>query len=243
MSFCSSTVAGAPINGTGAVRDGGITSLLNNMPALPSLRAARIMAIHTAVGPVNMSCIAGLEHLAIACAELTLRAAGGHDSSMGSLRSLHVIIAEKASPETVGCKDYACWPLAHSKWLAICCTRQSTFPNAARACASRWLSCAAWTLRRARCGLGSRTPQKGCSSGRQAGRTPWTCTHAQQPTQRSCCSMMACIFSSALAGTWQATPRCFVRSSVSRLLQLCVELWSLASHQEIQHRHSNWACP
>ena len=76
-----------------------VTSLLQMMPALPSLRAARITAVRRSVGPVEMFSLSHLEHLALWCAELTLRS-GGVETSMGP-NSLH-IITEKASPETVG---------------------------------------------------------------------------------------------------------------------------------------------
>ena len=85
---------GSPANGDD------VTRLLQNLrlPALPCLRAAQIKAAHASVGPVDMDCLADLEHLALVCAELTLRD-GGRDPSLGPA-SLHIVV-DKPSPEMV----------------------------------------------------------------------------------------------------------------------------------------------
>ena len=85
-------------------QDDGVTSLLQSLPAMPSLRAVQIMAKLTSVGPVDMHCLAPLEHLALECKELDLRA-GNWDPSVGP-KSMH-IVPEKPSQETVGTKSSA----------------------------------------------------------------------------------------------------------------------------------------
>ena len=89
------TNAYSPANG------GDITSLLQILPAMPSLRAAKITAPRRSVGPVDMCCLSHLEHLAIACAELALSNADELNPTIKGPSSLH-IITEKASQETVG---------------------------------------------------------------------------------------------------------------------------------------------
>ena len=84
--------------------DNDVTSLLKSLPALPSLRAARVSAKHRSMGPVDMSCFSHLEHLALECLELTVTA-GSWDCTMGP-RSFHVM-ASKPATETVSFKSIA----------------------------------------------------------------------------------------------------------------------------------------
>ena len=77
-----------------------ITILLKNLPALPSLRAARIIAVRRLVGPVDICCMSRLEHVAIACKELKLLTAGGCNSPKS-----FQLVTEEASPETVGPRE------------------------------------------------------------------------------------------------------------------------------------------
>ena len=77
-----------------------ITKLLKSLPALPALRAVRITATCKRVGPVDMCSFACLEHLALACMELTLCTSDGWDPNLGPT-SLHFIV-KQALPETVG---------------------------------------------------------------------------------------------------------------------------------------------
>ena len=90
----------ADMRGRGPANGDDVTTLLQNLPALPPLRAAQIKAVHTSVGPVDMACLADLEHSALGCEELTLRTGGWHPA-VGKLKSLHVVVS-KPSPETVG---------------------------------------------------------------------------------------------------------------------------------------------
>ena len=108
VSLCYDTASGDPTKLYSPANGGDITLLLQSLPALPSLRAAKISAIRRSVGPVDMCCMSHLEHLALACAELDLRAADGWDSTINHMgpRSLPVI-AETTSLETVGFTDCA----------------------------------------------------------------------------------------------------------------------------------------
>ena len=96
-----------------------VDTLLHKMPALPFLRAARITAVRRYVGPVDMSCMSHLEHLALGCAELTLRNAAG--GSVRGPKSLHIIM-EKASPQTVGLLADGFFPrqFASLSWTHTC---------------------------------------------------------------------------------------------------------------------------
>ena len=79
-----------------------ITVLLKNLPALPCLRAARVIAVRRSVGPVDMCCMSHLEHVAIACKELELDTARGWNPTKDA--SFNVVV-EKICPKTVGSKS------------------------------------------------------------------------------------------------------------------------------------------
>lgn len=100
MTICCFTRAGQAFE---PAVDDDITSLLRNLPALPSLRAVSVRAVSRCVGPVDVKCIAHLHHLALACTELTLSAAGDWDPTMGScaITSLCVAVIEP-QPDAVG---------------------------------------------------------------------------------------------------------------------------------------------
>ena len=100
VTLCYKAVAGYSLKECSPANGGDITSLLQKLPAMPSLRAARITATRRAVGPVNMCCMAHLKHLAIACAELALSSVDNWDPTWGPI-SFH-LVAETTSKQTVG---------------------------------------------------------------------------------------------------------------------------------------------
>ena len=100
VTICYNAVTGDPMKVHSPTNGDDITALLMNLPALPSLRTARITATRRSVGPVDMCCVAHLDHLAIACAELDLVCAEDWDPSKAPA-SVHVI-SEKGTLETVG---------------------------------------------------------------------------------------------------------------------------------------------
>ena len=74
----------------GPVNGGDITSLLQILPAMPTLRTARVFAFRRSVGPVDMCCMSYLEHVALVCIELVLVSAGSMDPIIGP-KSFHLI--------------------------------------------------------------------------------------------------------------------------------------------------------
>ena len=136
MSLSYNAAAGDPMKTYSPTTGDDVTSLLQNLPALPSLRAARITAFRRSVGPVDMCCLSHLGHLAIACKNFELNSvaadsAGGWDLSMSPNTSLH-IIAERASPQTVGSRACAFSVDSSSSWRAHAVTHSPLL----------WLECA-----------------------------------------------------------------------------------------------------
>ena len=118
MTICCFTRAGQAFE---PAFDDDITNLLRNLPALPSLRAVSVRAVSRCVGPVDVKCIAHLHHLALACTELTLSAAGDWDPPKGKGSSLYVAVMEP-EPDTVGVarRGYLCCSrFAHLEGLRV----------------------------------------------------------------------------------------------------------------------------
>ena len=117
--YTAGQCGGAPATGDDVLR------LLQSLQALPSLHAAQIAATRTSLGPVDMECLAHLEHLALGFEELTLRT-GSWDSSVGKLKSLNVIV-ETPSPETVCIQRMCDLLLVYSILTFACCTEAGLF--------------------------------------------------------------------------------------------------------------------
>ena len=168
---------------------GDVTMLLQSLPALPSLRAAKITTIRTLVGPVDMRCMSHLDHLALACAGLDLRAADGWDPTINHMgpKSLH-IIAETTSPERWVPETVQYWLLrSRVEGLQTLLLPLSVQPQAGKAPAAH----EGWAARTLEWAAAQVQGQGAAASGRQACHMPWTCSNTKRHTALNRCMTAA----------------------------------------------------